>query len=468
MSITPSAFALAHTEELDRSDFSSIWDYLADIWDWIAVNRDYPNSLWRFWKLWLQALDGYFEIHKFDFSPLSSSYLGGRPDPFPRLVILSEDTRVSNDPLDLEYHSYYVDADIRVLNQLNDSLAKAERYWVRGPLPDGKFSFTTGVHTSERGIIHFNDTTYWEPELVSVEDGKPFIQLWATAWYSKHADEMVERFGECVDYDMARKSEFGTAFDIISLWGAQLLGPILPNLELGVYIHNDWPVAPSTGLVTAINGTHTLTMRVQGSDVTVSNNTGLPFRVEEPAGWRAIVVGDTINIGTMIVQACNMIDIVTDPMMWTKFPIGRPQSYHTFVCAFNGYLPTDTPSGDYEIEWDRVIAFINRNKPIGDKAFYAVLLDAEVDIVYNETSMQTLATPSIALHAGGILGLDVTLGIQNFTHGLLALGTPSIVDSWLSNQTLWLAPGIVDMSGTEGMNGLPEIVMVYTDLGFAI
>lgn len=459
---------MRHAEELDRSDFSPVWSYLADIWDWITTNREYPNALWRFWQKCLSELDTWFEIHKYDFSILSQAYRGSRYEPFPKMITLSADTRVSNDPMDLDYHSYYVDPDIRQLNQLDDSVVKANRMWTRGPAPQGSFTFTTGVHDTEQGILRFHDGSYWDADLISYDDGMPSITLWATIWTGKYSDTMVERFGPFVGYGPARKVESKTYLDILTLWGGQLLGPLLPALESGIYVHNDWPIAPADGIVESISGRHSLTLRVPNGTIVVQNDTGLPWQIELPAGWHDIAVGDEIAFGSLLVKACEVIDRITDPWMWTKYPIGLPETYHTFICAFNGDLPLDTSSGEYEIDWDRVVAFINRNKPIGDKAYYVVNLNASVEITYNATSLQTMRAPLISANQGGVMSLHVDLDVSDMSYALVGLLAPNITSSWLSNTTLSIAPSAIDLSGDHDIGGLPIISEHYTDLGFVI
>jgi len=484
MTLTPSPFIVRHSESLDRSDFSTVWSCLADIWDWVTANREYPNAIWRFWQKWLSAFSVWFEQHKHDFTLLSGPYRGDTNEPFPRLVVLSEDTRVSNDPSDPAYHSYYVDPDIRRIDQLDDSLAKVDSMLLRGPAPDGQFSFTTGIHDNEYGTISFHDASYWDPDMISYEDGKACIVLWATQWRAKYSDTMVDRFGEFVDYGPARKKESRTYWDLLTLWACQLLGPILPSLASGIYIHNDWPIAPASGIVQAMDSS-SLTLRIPGGTIIVQNDTGLPWKTLGETGWQDIAIGDEIVVGELLVQACDIIDRVTDPWLWARYPIGYPATHHTFVCAFNGDLPLDTSSGEFAIDWDRVVAFINRNKPMGDKAYYVVRLDAIVDIVYNETTLRSLRSPVISQNFGGVLDPRGGFGVTYMGYGLAQLPAPVVGDLRISNATLsvapsiatcWttsfvlnIAPGVSDFSGPYSLGGkLPEPKRCYTDLGFEI
>ena len=472
MAITPSPFAVRKAPELDWSDYRGVWDYLSDFWDWVTTNREYPNVFWRAWNLIVTGLSVYFENHQFDFSWMSPWYWGAVTEEFPLDVILSEDNRVNDDPTHPDYHSYYIDASVRQILQLDDSLVNPSNTWTRGPSGVDYFSFESGVHDSQMGILHFWGTTYWDTDRVSYDDGTPYIQLWSRRWVRKAADTMVTRFGPFVGYGAARKTEPHTAMDIMMLWAGQIVGPIIPVLQSGLYINNDWPMAPVTGTVTAIDGTSSVTITRGTQDLKVTNDTGLTFRIQDPVAWRNLVVGDIVEIGDFLVEACWVYDIVTDPLMWTKYAIGLPETRHTFVCAFNAELPTDTSSGDYDIEWDRIVAFVNRAKPIGDKPFYIVLINAQPVVSYNDTNLKTLHQPFISLNGGGVFPLGGTVTVSDLSYCLDDLLTPSIVASIMNNTTLSIAPGLVDLSGPVGISHgyevTPEITLVYTDLGFVI
>jgi len=246
---------------------------------------------------------------------------------------------------------------------------------------------------------------------------------------------MVDRFGEFVDYGPARKKESRTYWDLLTLWACQLLGPILPSLASGIYIHNDWPIAPASGIVQAMDSS-SLTLRIPGGTIIVQNDTGLPWKTLGETGWQDIAIGDEIVVGELLVRACDIIDRVTDPWLWARYPIGYPATHHTFVCAFSGDLP---------IDWDRVVAFINRNKPIGDKAYYVVrpgIRDAIVDIVYNETTLRSLRSPVISQNFGGVLDPRGGFGVTYMGYGLAQLPAPVVGDLRISNATLSVAPSI--------------------------
>lgn len=393
---TPPVVYRSHANTIDWSEFVFVWDRLSDFWD-LVDNRGLVTAYWEGWYFIRDRITDYLERHRYNHCLMSPFYLGGL-EPYWFELELSDENRVPGTE-----HSYYIDPlvsynihgeqskveYIRDIVLVQDFIQEPTLVYGSDDASTHVITFNTGIRNADQGIITFHDSDYMSPER-EWGDGK--YRMWVTGWRAKSRDQIIGRFGPMTSYEERveaacptgagviiehNKAELGTLMDIMGLFYVQQFGPVIPNLEIGLFITNDWPYSPLGGVVREINGTDSITIELSnGEFYSISNITGLPFQIEGETGWTDLGLGDEIPGLTPLVHALDISDIYTDPTYWQDLPIGEAERWHTFAVLFNGEMACDgTTAATYPIDCGATMAFLNRNKPIGDKPFMRVLLD---------------------------------------------------------------------------------------------
>lgn len=391
---TPPVVYTDHANTIDWSDFVYIWDRLSDFWDLID-NRGLVTAFWEGWYTLSFKMTQYLDRHRYDHTLFSQFYWGGS-EPYPIEIELSAANRVSGTA-----HSYYIDPIVsydpdgniskteyvRDIYLIEDFL-QAPTLSYRTGTTAGCFSYITGIHDADRGIVTFYDANYLHGDRLWSDN---VYRMWVTGWRAKSRDDIEERFGPFVDYggrvsDQSdlnsmviehEKAELGTLLDITGLFYVQEFGPVIPNLEIGLYIINDWPYAPLDATVHSIDGTDSITLKLPDDTLyEIDNISGLVFQTETATGWVDLQVGDSVIGMTPLVHGLDIIDIFTDPYYWVNLPISRAESWHTFAVLFSNELECDGSSAAFfPFDCAASMAFLMRNKPIGDKPYVAVVMD---------------------------------------------------------------------------------------------
>jgi len=422
-----------HSERIDWSDYVFVWDRLSDFWDLID-NKGLVTAFWEGWDHLNNKIIDYLERHRYDHTLISPFYWGGS-EPYPFEIELSSENRVPGTS-----HSYYInpiksydpDGNLSktefVLNitVVQDFIQEPTLIYQTGS-EAGAITFTTDIHNGDQGILTFHDANYMTSDRVW-GDGK--YRMWVTGWRAKSRDDIAERFGPFVGYGDRlpvtcefngstiehAKNEIGTLMDITGLFYAQEFGPVIPNLEIGLYMTNEWPYSPLDGTIYSINGTDSITIEFEDKTLyEIENITGLAFQTRTEAGWVDLQVGDSIYGMAPLVHGLDIEDIFTDPWYWKNLPIGWAERWHTFAVLFNGELFCDGTSSGFPIDCTATMSFLSRNKPIGDKPFVMVLLD-EIPVVTSHTSW----VPLLGDLLGSVLDYSGFWDLNNTIDGVIA------------------------------------------------
>jgi hypothetical protein len=359
------------TRALDWLDIDDpIWGRLSNFWT-LTPNRGYVTVGWKAWMDLKPTLTEYMQKYGFEYAIEAPKYTD--PDFYPMPIELCFDSTSETGNPD----EYYVDAELRSLGVLQDFLVEPGVVLTDG---DGSFTFTTPITSNAaagRGVITFAPATNYP------------TKMWLTSYTFKFTDELVDRFGQFVNYSYRNKLELYTKADIRALLRAQEFGPFIPHLASVICIINEWPYSPVDGTISSINSTQlTILSSGDASELyVVDDTTSLGFMHKVNGVWVPVVHGDTVLALEPLTEAVDIIDLQIDPHWWMFLPVGWAEKWHTFLVKFNPDLPYDTTSGDgtnvdhYAFMSNSTLwmEMIDRHKSIGSKPYYSILWDWQPD-----------------------------------------------------------------------------------------
>lgn len=266
--------------------------------------------------------------------------------------------------------------------------------------------------------------------------------LWCPYIVAKNHDEIIYPFGKMVGYECRQEGrlELDAFNDVRALMHCLMDGPTSYNIETGISVFNIWPYAPFRGRVTDIaagNGSITIqNVEDEYETATIVNSTGLAFQQRTESGWVAINVGDTVEEFRAMTKACHMETWVSDPDLLIDFGFTSITGRHVIALIFDaelplagtiqGWLPDSSltslviPSvSAYAIDQSRTMMHINRAKNSGTTPFFAVLLNADIDIEMVHTSHGMWINPLVASIVTSLDSLFAPEPSISTTHGTI-------------------------------------------------
>ncbi len=338
-----------HAKNLNIYPWRKVWNKLADIWDNLTT-RGYTTAVHKSWDrlalVMASKLEQVSGLHLLDLQTYTQSETS--PMPIQLYFATVEDMELLSASIDnVPEEVLGVDEGVMVCQRLGPCLFELPEYIREIFIMQNYLNSPDIVLTKENGdYTVISDIQYGKKGEILFSSGVILNRyMWISVYREKKNQEMMERFGPEVGYNVVRADEYDTFCDLYFLRFLQSTGVSNRNLELGLTIMQNWPYARFRSIVQRVNGITSMeVLPYPPSALTenlvyeVDNDNGLPFQTLQNNEWVDLKPGDVIDAGTPVTAAVRCYDLKNKPELAGIFHINYLERFHKTVVAFNSNL----------------------------------------------------------------------------------------------------------------------------------